>query len=148
MTHFSKGKENARPPLSTTTPMTEYRKQFPLLPSTAYSKVLSSSLNVNNNNSNVNNNGQNEAVKDVESYDIISHFPTRSRTLQGEDVDDRMSPSSLDFLSRTSLPVPHLRPKSPVDSTYRTEYRSKFKPFYAFKYEDGAFREDLESVSI
>ena len=145
LTHFlPKDKENAQPrsSLIEPKPLTEHREQFSQLPSSAYSRVLVDNFNTNNNNSN-NKNVNNNNSADVDSYDIISHFP-RSKAV--EDAD-QVSPSSLEFLSRSSLPVPHLPPKSPVNSTYDTEYRSNFKPFNAFKYEDGAFREDASRVS-
>ena len=144
LAHFPKDKENAAPQHSglALQPLTEYRKQFPYLPSSAYSKVVSADLNANNNNSNEKNIG-NQDDEGAVSYDIISHFP---RSKAGEDYDP-VPRSSIEFLSRSSVPVPHLPPKSPASATYSTEYQSNFKPFDAFKYVDGAFREDAVEVS-
>ena len=132
--------------LSQKQPLTEYRKQFPLLPSNVYSRVLASNLNVNNNNSNVNNDNDDAGVSSKDpDYDIISHLPQTGvvpspPAAAAVDPDSTpMSPSGVDFLVRTSLPVPPMRPTSASD--FNTEYRRSFKPFDAFKYVDGAFKE-------
>merc|ERR1712168_110704 len=80
-------------------------------------------------------------------YDIISHLPHQT-TLAGDDADDApdvtsapMSPSGVAFLVRTAFPAqPASRPSSAAD--FSTEYRRNFRPFDAFKYVDGAFKEN------